>query len=104
MKKTIIILMAFIFFMHAANSQKVRIGFTAGSTLANYKIKDDSGDQSGNSKAGFTAGLIVNIPAGKDFMIKQVLIGYRKEPRMNRITEVEERIKPRLPLTASRSR
>jgi hypothetical protein len=70
MKKTIIILMAFIFFMHAANSQKARIGFTAGSTLANYKIKDDSGDQSGNSKAGFTAGIIVNIPAGKNFMIQ----------------------------------
>ena len=33
MKKTIIILMAFIFFMHAANSQKARIGFTAGSYL-----------------------------------------------------------------------
>ena len=70
MKKTIIILMAFIFFMHAANSQKAQIGFTAGSTLANYKIKDDGGDQSGNSKAGFTAGLIVNIPAGKNFMIQ----------------------------------
>jgi hypothetical protein len=70
MKKTIIILMAFIFFMHAANSQKTRIGFTAGSSLANYKIKDDGGDQSGNSKAGFTAGIIVNLPAGKNFMIQ----------------------------------
>ena len=70
MKKTIIILMAFIFFMHAANSQKARIGFTAGSSLANYKFKEGDEDQSGNSKAGFTAGLIVNIPAGKNFMIQ----------------------------------
>ena len=70
MKKTIIILMAYIFFMHAANSQKARIGFTAGSSLANYKIKEGDEDQSGNSKAGFTAGLIVNIPAGKNFMIQ----------------------------------
>lgn len=70
MKKTIIILTAFIFLMHAANSQKAQIGFTAGSTLANYKIKDDGEDQSGNSKAGFTAGVIVNLPAGKNFMIQ----------------------------------
>ena len=70
MKKTIIILMAFIFFMHAANSQKARIGFTAGSSLANYKFKEGDEDQSGNSKAGFTASLIVNIPAGKNFMIQ----------------------------------
>ena len=56
--------------MHAANSQKARIGFTAGSSLANYKFKDGGEDQSGNSKAGFTAGLIVNIPAGKNFMIQ----------------------------------
>src|SRR5580765_5522945 len=70
MKKTIIILMTFIFFMQAANSQKARIGFTAGSSLANYKFKEGDEDQSGNSKAGFTAGLIVNIPAGKNFMIQ----------------------------------
>jgi len=62
--------MAFIFFMYAANSQKAQIGFTAGSTLANYKAKDGSDDQSGNSKAGFTAGVIVNLPAGKNFMIQ----------------------------------
>jgi hypothetical protein len=56
--------------MHAANSQKATVGFTAGSTLANYKIKADGEDQSGNSKAGFTAGVIVNLPAGKNFMIQ----------------------------------
>lgn len=70
MKKTIILFMAFIFIMHAANSQKAQIGFTAGGTLANYKIKDGSEDQSGNSKAGFTAGVIVNLPAGKNFLIQ----------------------------------
>jgi outer membrane protein with beta-barrel domain len=70
MKKTIITLSAFILFMYAANAQKARIGITAGSTLANYKIKADGEDQSGNSKAGFTAGVIVNLPAGKNFMIQ----------------------------------
>ena len=70
MKKTIITLTAFILFMYAANCQKAQFGFTAGSTLANYKIKDGSEDQSGNSKAGFTAGVIVNLPAGKNFMIQ----------------------------------
>jgi hypothetical protein len=70
MKKTIITLAAFILFLHAAHSQKPQIGFTAGGTFANYKIKADGEDQSGNSKAGFTAGLIVNLPAGKNFMIQ----------------------------------
>jgi outer membrane protein with beta-barrel domain len=70
MKKTIITLTAFSLFVYAANCQKAQIGFTAGSTLANYKMKDGSEDQSGNSKAGFTAGVIVNLPAGKNFMIQ----------------------------------
>src|SRR5215470_2635656 len=70
MKKTIITLTAFIFFMYAANSQTARIGVTVGGTLANYQIKADGEDQSGNSKAGFTAGVIVNLPAGKNFMIQ----------------------------------
>ena len=70
MKKAIITLAAFIFFMHAANSQKTRIGFTVGSALANYKVKDNGEDQSGNSKAGITAGVILNMPAGKNFMIQ----------------------------------
>jgi hypothetical protein len=70
MKKTIITLTAFIFFMYAANSQKAQVGFTAGGTLANYKIKDGSEDLSSNSKAGFTAGVIINVPAGKNFMIQ----------------------------------
>jgi hypothetical protein len=82
MKKTIIILMAFIFFMHAANSQKARIGFTAGSSLANYRIKEDGEDQSGDSKAGFTAGLIVNIPAGKNFTIQPGVNWVGKGSRM----------------------
>ena len=69
MKKTIITLTALII-MFAANSQQVRIGFTAGGTLANYKIKDNGQDQSGNSKPGVTGGLIINIPAGKNFMIQ----------------------------------
>jgi hypothetical protein len=70
MKKTIITLTAFIFFIYAANSQKAQLGFTAGATLANYKIKENGEDQSGNSKAGFTAGVIINIPAGKNFIIQ----------------------------------
>lgn len=70
MKKTIITLTAFIFFMYAANSQNARIGLTVGGTLANYKMKFDGDDQSGDSKAGFTAGIFVNLPAGKNFIIQ----------------------------------
>ena len=70
MKKTIITLTAFMFFMYAANSQKARIGFTVGGTSANYKVKENGEDQSANAKTGFTGGLIVNMPAGKNFMIQ----------------------------------
>ena len=70
MKKTIITLTAFILFMHAANAQKARIGFTVGGTSANYIVKENGEDQSANAKAGFTGGLIFNVAAGKKFMIQ----------------------------------
>jgi outer membrane protein with beta-barrel domain len=70
MKKTIITLTGFMFIMCAANSQKARFGFTVGGTSANYKVTENGEDQSANAKTGFTGGLIVNMPAGKNFMIQ----------------------------------
>jgi len=71
MKKAFITLTAFFLLMDAAHAQKkTQIGFTAGGTLANYQFKDNGEDQSGNAKTGFTAGLIANMPAGKNFLIQ----------------------------------
>src|SRR5262249_54307410 len=70
MKKTIVTLAVLILLMYAANSQKARFGFTAGSTLSNYKAKADGEDQTADSKVGFTAGVIANLPAGKNFTIQ----------------------------------
>jgi hypothetical protein len=70
MKKTIITLTAGILLMHAAYAQKATVGITAGGTLSNYKIKENGEDLTSDSKLGFTAGLIANISAGKNFMIQ----------------------------------
>jgi hypothetical protein len=70
MKKTIITLTTVILLMYTAGAQKASIGFTAGVSLANYKAKEDGNDETAKSKAGFTAGFIANIPAGKNFMIQ----------------------------------
>lgn len=70
MKKAIITLTTVILLMSVGYAQKPSVGITAGATLSNYKAKDDLGDETAKSKAGFTAGLIANIPACKNFMIQ----------------------------------
>src|SRR5258706_5184000 len=70
MKKTIIVLSACILFMCTVTAQKNRVGFTGGATISNYKVTADGGDETGNSKTGFTLGLIANLAAGKNFMIQ----------------------------------
>jgi Outer membrane protein beta-barrel domain len=69
MKKLTITMAAVISFLCAANAQ-VSVGFTAGGTLSNYKAKEDGEDATGDSKSGFTAGIIASIPAGKNFGIQ----------------------------------
>jgi hypothetical protein len=70
MKKTIITLAAAFLLVLSAIAQKPSVGITAGATISNYKAKADGEDQTAKSKAGFTGGLIANIPAGKNFMIQ----------------------------------
>ena len=70
MKKIIVTLTACILFMYATNAQNIQIGFTGGASFSNYKIKSNVEDESGNTKPGLTAGLIANIPAGKNFIIQ----------------------------------
>jgi len=85
MKKTIINLTVFIFFMHAAKSQKARIGFTAGSTIANYKAKDSGFYRINELNVGFTAGLIINIAAGKNSVIQTGSNWVQKGTRNNAV-------------------
>lgn len=68
--KTIITAVVLILLMYAANAQKARIGLTAGSALSNYRVKAGGEDQTADSRLGFTAGIIANLPAGKNFMIQ----------------------------------
>lgn len=70
MKKTIITLTAGVLFMYAASAQKAQVGLTGGVSFSNYKFESDEEDEDGDSKAGFTFGVIANIPAGKNFMIQ----------------------------------
>ena len=70
MKKTITTLTAGILFMYAAYAQKTQVGFTGGTSFSNYKAKADGQDETSNSKTGLTAGLIINILAGKSFIVQ----------------------------------
>lgn len=48
-------------------AQHVRLGFTTGLTISNYKSKVDGNNESGNAKAGFAAGILADVPVGKHF-------------------------------------
>lgn len=48
-----------------AYAQKIRVGFTTGVSIANYKAKMGSESESGKAKAGFTAGFLLDLPIGK---------------------------------------
>jgi Outer membrane protein beta-barrel domain len=43
-------------------AQKTKFGFTAGASFSNYHAKADGQSQSGNGNAGFTAGLLADVP------------------------------------------
>ncbi len=46
-------------------AQKIRLGFTTGVSIANYKAKMGDESESGKAKAGFTAGLLIDLSIGK---------------------------------------
>ncbi len=48
-----------------AYAQKIRLGFTSGVSIANYKAKMGGESQSGQAKAGFTAGFLLDLAIGK---------------------------------------
>jgi len=73
--KKLFILSSAAFFLCGSNarSQEVRFGVTAGATFSNFRA--DMGDESytGNSKPGFTTGILVDIPVSKQFSFQPAL-------------------------------
>lgn len=71
MKKLFFFVAGFAAF--TAHAQLNQFGFTAGTTISNYKSKSGGNDESGNSKAGFTAGVLANLVVNKNFIIQPSL-------------------------------
>lgn len=46
-------------------AQKIKVGFTTGVSIANYKAKTGDESESGKAKTGFTAGLLLDLAIGK---------------------------------------
>ena len=74
-----------------AYAQKVRVGFTTGISIANYKAKMGNESQSGNAKAGFTAGILLDLAIGKHLSfqpaINFVQKGTKDEQTISNTTE-----------------
>ena len=75
MKKTnmkqLITLVTVALFCFSVNTEaQTTWGITAGMTFANAKLKEGTESKTSDSKTGFSAGLIIDIPAGKSFSIQ----------------------------------
>ena len=55
------------------HSQNIRFGFMAGIPFSNYISKEAGETNNGKSKAGVTAGVLVDIPAGKHFSFQPAI-------------------------------
>ena len=77
MKKQISILLAAMAFMTIASAQP-ELGLAGGATLSNYRITYDSESESFDSKLGFTVGMVVNLPAGRNFAVQPCLYWTQK--------------------------
>jgi hypothetical protein len=65
MKKIFSLVMITCMFTINAMAQKTTIGFNAGSTLSTYKVKVDNTSSTSDSKFGFSAGMVVDVPISK---------------------------------------
>ena len=73
MKKLSFFLIILIGVYFSGNAQKTRVGLHAGTSLANYKFEYAGTNISGDSKTGFIAGLLVDIPVSTNFSIQPAL-------------------------------
>ena len=70
MKKIIQLALATALFHTSGYSQQPRLAFTGGATFSKYKVKLDNLTASSDRKAGFTLGLLVDAPIGKNFFLQ----------------------------------
>lgn len=91
MKKLIFIQLIIIAVHFSGTAQDTRVGITAGATSANYKLKSDGNTESQDSKIGIIAGLMADIPIGKNFSFQPALNfvqkGTKSEYTYNGVTE-----------------
>ena len=67
MKKTLFTSICLFVQLYYAQAQKSTFGFTAGASLASYKVSQSSLSVTSKSKTGFTVGMLISVPAGKSF-------------------------------------
>jgi hypothetical protein len=65
MKKLFFLTIILVASHFIVNAQTTRFGFTAGASFANYTSKVDGETDNANSKTGITAGILADIPVGK---------------------------------------
>lgn len=54
-------------------AQNLQIGFTGGTSISNYRSTVDGNTESAKAKAGFTAGILIDIPAGRHFSFQPAI-------------------------------
>jgi hypothetical protein len=67
MKKLVVISIAIFAIQFSGHAQSTRFGFTAGYSFSNYNSKVDGENNNGNSVAGLTAGVLIDVPINKNF-------------------------------------
>jgi hypothetical protein len=91
MKKNLLVFAAGLLISCSAMTQQARFGFTAGATFANYTSKVYGDDESGDSKAGITVGVLADVPLSKNFSFQPALNflqkGSKEEETFMGITE-----------------
>ena len=73
MKKVFFISLACIAILVNGNAQNTRIGFTAGTAIANYVAKVGGETDKAKSTVGITAGIVVEIPIAKNFSFEPAI-------------------------------
>jgi hypothetical protein len=73
MKKFLLLLLVSAVSFSSVRSQNVTFGFTAGVAIANYKLSADNISMKFDSKAGLTAGFLVDVPCTEHFSFQPAL-------------------------------
>ena len=73
MKKLFMIIATCLLTGVFSTAQKPRFGFTAGDVFANYTTKLAGETDNADAKTGITAGILVDIPAGKHFSFQPAM-------------------------------